>query len=86
MSLVAQKGFLCLKKYNNLAGAVGIEPTNHGIKTRCLTAWLRPKRYKTFNPVVTLFASPLSKIVKKTKYDYFIITFTSLFLYAEIIC
>jgi hypothetical protein len=25
-----------------LAGAVGIEPTNHGTKTRCLTTWLRP--------------------------------------------
>ena len=25
-----------------LAGAAGIEPANHGIKTRCLTAWLRP--------------------------------------------
>ncbi len=27
-----------------LAGAVGIEPTYGGIKTRCLTAWLRPNR------------------------------------------
>ena len=26
----------------NLAGAVGFEPTHHGIKTRCLTAWLHP--------------------------------------------
>ena len=25
-----------------LAGAAGIEPANHGIKTRCLTTWLRP--------------------------------------------
>src|SRR5262245_10409472 len=28
-----------------LAGAVGIEPTYDGIKTRCLTAWLRPSLY-----------------------------------------
>ncbi len=68
-----------------MAGAVGIEPTNHGIKTRCLTAWLRPKIYKTFNPVVTLFASPLSTFIKKTVSNYFIKTFTSLILYAEII-
>ena len=27
-----------------LAGAGGIEPPNGGIKIRCLTAWLRPKR------------------------------------------
>ena len=26
----------------DLAGAAGIEPANHGIKTRCLTTWLRP--------------------------------------------
>jgi hypothetical protein len=26
-----------------LAGAAGIEPAYHGIKTRCLTTWLRPK-------------------------------------------
>ena len=26
-----------------LAGVVGFEPTNHGIKTRCLTPWLHPK-------------------------------------------
>ncbi len=25
-----------------LAGEVGIEPTHHGVKVRCLTAWLFP--------------------------------------------
>ncbi len=25
-----------------MAGTVGFEPTDHGIKTRCLTAWPRP--------------------------------------------
>lgn len=25
-----------------MAGAAGFEPTNHGSKVRCLTAWLRP--------------------------------------------
>ena len=25
-----------------MAGAEGIEPSYHGIKTRCLTTWLRP--------------------------------------------
>lgn len=26
-----------------MAGTVGFEPTHGGIKTRCLTAWRRPK-------------------------------------------
>ena len=30
-----------------MAGAGGFEPTHDGIKTRCLTAWLRPN--KTYN-------------------------------------
>ena len=27
-----------------MAGVVGFEPTHHGIKTRCLTAWLHPNK------------------------------------------
>lgn len=27
---------------NLMAGVAGFEPTNGGIKTRCLTAWLYP--------------------------------------------
>ena len=30
------------EKEYKMAGAVGFEPTVHEIKTRCLTAWLRP--------------------------------------------
>ncbi|AGH45366.1 hypothetical protein C427_3257 [Paraglaciecola psychrophila 170] len=26
-----------------MAGVAGLEPTNDGIKTRCLTTWLYPK-------------------------------------------
>ncbi len=37
-----QKG-LRLKKIKKVAGAVGFEPTNAGSKSRCLTAWRRPK-------------------------------------------
>ena len=33
---------------NSLAGAVGFEPTIHGTKSRCLTTWLRPIRFKFF--------------------------------------
>lgn len=29
----------------NMAGAEGFEPSHDGIKTRCLTAWLRPSRF-----------------------------------------
>ena len=28
-----------------MAGAAGIEPAHAGIKTPCLTAWLRPNLY-----------------------------------------
>ena len=34
-------------KYGNekyMAGVAGIEPANDGIKTRCLTTWLHPKK------------------------------------------
>ena len=30
----------------NMAGAAGFEPARDGIKTRCLTAWLRPNKLK----------------------------------------
>ena len=30
--------------HERLAGVVGFEPTVHGIKSRCLTTWLHPKR------------------------------------------
>jgi hypothetical protein len=33
---------------SNMAGVAGFEPTNDGIKTRCLTAWLYPKIYIVF--------------------------------------
>jgi hypothetical protein len=33
-----------LAEQYQVAGAGGIEPPNGGIKIRCLTAWLRPKR------------------------------------------
>lgn len=29
-----------------LAGVAGFEPTNGGIKTRCLTTWRHPNDYK----------------------------------------
>ncbi len=35
-----------------LAGAAGIEPANHGIKTRCLTTWLRPIAHALGGPQI----------------------------------
>ena len=35
----------------NMAGAAGFEPAHDGIKTRCLTAWLRPN-FHTFQWVL----------------------------------
>ncbi len=37
-----------------LAGAVGIEPTNDGTKTRCLTTWLRPTVYDHQRPRISI--------------------------------
>ncbi len=34
--------YLKLKEKHRLAGAAGFEPAHGGIKSRCLTAWLRP--------------------------------------------
>ncbi len=31
-----------VKRERRMAGSVGFEPTHDGIKTRCLTTWLRP--------------------------------------------
>lgn len=31
-----------------LAGTVGFEPTDDGIKTRCLTTWRRPNKITKF--------------------------------------
>ena len=46
----------------NLAGMAGFEPANDGIKTRCLTAWRRPKSRMRFLAKllqgVKLFVSP----------------------------
>ena len=30
------------KKNSKVAGAAGFEPTNHGVKVRCLATWLYP--------------------------------------------
>ena len=30
------------KNYSILTGVVGFEPTNGGVKVRCLTTWRRP--------------------------------------------
>ncbi|SUZ47380.1 uncharacterized protein METZ01_LOCUS234 [marine metagenome] len=32
-----------------MAGVAGFEPAHHGIKTRCLTAWLHPIKLKVIN-------------------------------------
>ncbi len=37
-----------------MAGAAGIEPANHGIKTRCLTTWLRPNIQKLINELCAI--------------------------------
>jgi hypothetical protein len=34
------------EKNTKVAGAAGFEPTNHGVKVRCLTAWLCPYKEK----------------------------------------
>ena len=36
------QNFLNAKRIKSLAGVAGFEPTNDGVKVRCLTAWLYP--------------------------------------------
>ena len=66
-----------------MAGAVGIEPTNRGIKTRCLTAWLRPIIIKTFNLLRVLFASYFKTFLQSKKIGTNI-NFTTLSFYVEV--
>jgi hypothetical protein len=40
-----QGGVLPLNYFRKMAGPLGFEPRIHGIKTRCLTAWLWPNLY-----------------------------------------
>ena len=35
-----QGGVLPLNYFRSLAGLAGFEPAHHGVKVRCLTAWL----------------------------------------------
>jgi hypothetical protein len=37
-----QGGVLPLNYFRIMAGVAGFEPTHHGVKVRCLTAWLYP--------------------------------------------
>ena len=39
-----QGGVLPLNYFRKMAGVLGFEPRHDGIKIRCLTAWLYPKR------------------------------------------
>jgi hypothetical protein len=37
-----------------MAGVAGLEPTNDGIKTRCLTTWLYPNNIPTILTLLTM--------------------------------
>ena len=41
-----------------MAGAAGFEPAHDGIKTRCLTAWLRPNKKRDYE--LCKFIMPLA--------------------------
>ena len=45
-----------ITKYK-MAGVAGLEPANHGIKTRCLTTWLHPIQLCPYCPAGKLFSS-----------------------------
>jgi hypothetical protein len=40
-----------------MAGVAGFEPTNDGIKSRCLTAWRYPCRDESINSLIQVCAS-----------------------------
>ncbi len=41
-------GYTPLFDCGNLAGVVGFEPTNAGVRDPCLTAWLHPNGYNVY--------------------------------------
>ena len=47
---------------DDVAGMVGLEPTNAGVKVPCLTAWLHPNVEKSVGPERTLRPSRLEVI------------------------
>src|SRR5206468_161664 len=49
-------------KGKTLAGAPGFEPGNAGIKIRCLTTWLRPKRVIGSDPGRTLSRTTIGPV------------------------
>lgn len=48
-----------------MAGTVGLEPTNGGVKVRCLTAWLRPNIFTTLILYYILAFLSISNIEKQ---------------------
>ena len=55
-----------------MAGAAGFEPAVHGIKTRCLTAWLRPNQnLKVIKIELCLHDCLLSTLVEHPFVDYY---------------
>ena len=37
-----QSAAIAARRLTHMAGAAGFEPTNNGVRVRCLTTWLRP--------------------------------------------
>lgn len=53
------------KALGYMAGTVGLEPTNGGVKVRCLTAWLRPNIFTTLILYYILAFLSISNIEKQ---------------------
>lgn len=43
--------YISMSQLFYLVGVAGFEPTNDGIKNRCLTTWRHPNRFKTGNTI-----------------------------------
>lgn len=52
-----------------MAGAAGIEPANHGIKTRCLTTWLRPNLSAAYFIELTFNLQRVVRDVRRPLYE-----------------
>lgn len=53
-----------------MAAGVGIEPTNDGIKIRCLTAWRTRNKKKEAQPHVPMYVLELSLGIEPRTEDY----------------
>ncbi len=65
-----------VKRERRMAGSVGFEPTHDGIKTRCLTTWLRPNKLSNNSFYILIYFLNFDKSWRPVKFYSIDISFT----------